>query len=89
MPNVDFKISSIIVLPGRVGLFYGNKTASQFQSFVTSVHLPGDLSTKLSVDTKPVTSVVEGGAQVQQLVNVACLAEFGENPIMDIRFRLV
>ena len=32
------------LFPGCIGLFYGNKTASQFLSFTSVVHMPGDLS---------------------------------------------
>uniref|UniRef100_A0A8B9RF43 AP-2 complex subunit alpha n=1 Tax=Astyanax mexicanus TaxID=7994 RepID=A0A8B9RF43_ASTMX len=42
---------------GRMYLFYGNKTSVQFVSFTTTVSYP----------------LVEGGAQVQQVINIECL----------------
>lgn len=33
--------------PGALGVFYGNKTSSQFVSFSSMVHLPGDLNTHI------------------------------------------
>ncbi|KAJ7390946.1 AP-2 complex subunit alpha-2 [Desmophyllum pertusum] len=32
---------------GAVGIFYGNKTSSQFVAFTSTVHLPGDLNTHI------------------------------------------
>lgn len=32
---------------GALGVFYGNKTSSQFVSFSSMVHLPGDLNTHI------------------------------------------
>nr|DBA16023.1 TPA: hypothetical protein GDO54_003466 [Pyxicephalus adspersus] len=62
---------------GRMYLFYGNKTSVQFQSFTPT----------LNIQTKPVDPVVEGGAQVQQVLNIECLADFDEPPMINIKFR--
>ncbi|KAG9342938.1 hypothetical protein JZ751_015154 [Albula glossodonta] len=56
---------------GRMYLFYGNKTSVQF----------------LNVQTKPVEPLVEGGAQVQQVINIECLTDFSEAPLLNIKFR--
>ncbi|KAJ3600970.1 hypothetical protein NHX12_031943 [Muraenolepis orangiensis] len=62
---------------GRMYLFYGNKTSVQFASF----------STTLNVQTKPVEPLVEGGAQVQQVLNIECITDFSEAPLLNIQFR--
>ncbi|XP_063798483.1 AP-2 complex subunit alpha-1 isoform X2 [Pseudophryne corroboree] len=72
---------------GRMYLFYGNKTSVQFQSFTPTVSYPGDLQNELNIQTKPVDPVVEGGAQVQQVLNIECLSDFHEAPLINIKFR--
>ncbi|KAJ8399952.1 hypothetical protein AAFF_G00406820 [Aldrovandia affinis] len=37
--------------------------------------------------TKPVEPLVEGGAQVQQVINIECLTDFSEAPLLNIKFR--
>ncbi|XP_031568102.1 AP-2 complex subunit alpha-2-like [Actinia tenebrosa] len=71
---------------GRIGLFYGNKTSSQFTNFSTSIHMPGDLSTRLQVDIKPPPPAVDGGAQVQHFITVECLQDFYQCPILNMQF---
>ncbi|CAB1341303.1 unnamed protein product [Coregonus sp. 'balchen'] len=56
---------------GRMYLFYGNKTSVQF----------------LNVQTKTVEPLVEGGAQVQQVINIECLTDFIDAPLLNIKFR--
>lgn len=41
---------------------------------------------QLNLQVKPVDSAVEAGAQVQQLINVECLDEFSEPPLLVIQF---
>ncbi|XP_060636733.1 AP-2 complex subunit alpha-1 isoform X1 [Anolis sagrei] len=72
---------------GRMYLFYGNKTSVQFQSFTPTVSYPGDLQSQLNVQTKAVEPLVEGGAQVQQVLNIECLSDFTEAPLINIKFR--
>ncbi|CAJ0950968.1 unnamed protein product [Ranitomeya imitator] len=62
---------------GRMYLFYGNKTSVQFQSFTPT----------LNIQTKPVDPMVEGGAQVQQVLNIECLTDFDDAPLINIKFR--
>lgn len=71
---------------GAIGVFYGNKTSSQFVSFFSTVHMPGDLDTRLQVESSPPPNVVEGGAQVKQMINVECIMEFNEHPLIDLQF---
>ncbi|KAM8927964.1 AP-2 complex subunit alpha-1 isoform 3-T3 [Pelodytes ibericus] len=72
---------------GRMYLFYGNKTSVQFQSFTTILSYPGELQSQLNIQTKPADPVVEGGAQVQQVLNIECVTDFDEAPLTNIKFR--
>ncbi|XP_069566322.1 AP-2 complex subunit alpha-2 isoform X2 [Brachyistius frenatus] len=72
---------------GRMYLFYGNKTSAQFASFTTTVSCPGELQSQLNVQTKPVEPLVEGGAQIQQVLNIECLTDFSDAPLLNIKFR--
>ncbi|XP_034046664.1 AP-2 complex subunit alpha-1-like [Thalassophryne amazonica] len=68
-------------------LFYGNKTSVQFASFTTTVSCPAELQSQLNVQTKPVEPLVEGGAQIQQVLNIECLTDFSDAPLLNIKFR--
>uniref|UniRef100_A0A672TAM6 AP-2 complex subunit alpha n=1 Tax=Sinocyclocheilus grahami TaxID=75366 RepID=A0A672TAM6_SINGR len=57
---------------GRIYLFYGNKTSVQFVTFTTTVTLE---------------PLIEGGAQVQQVINIECLTDFSDAPLLNIKFR--
>ncbi|XP_059203747.1 AP-2 complex subunit alpha-2 isoform X3 [Centropristis striata] len=72
---------------GRMYLFYGNKTSVQFASFTTTVSCPGELQSQLNVQTKPVEPLVEGGAQIQQVLNIECITDFSDAPLLNIKFR--
>ncbi|XP_077474255.1 AP-2 complex subunit alpha-2 isoform X4 [Stigmatopora argus] len=72
---------------GRMYLFYGNKTSVQFASFTTTVTCPGELQPQLNVQTKPVEPLVEGGAQIQQVLNIECITDFSDAPLLNIKFR--
>ncbi|XP_074522557.1 AP-2 complex subunit alpha-2-like isoform X2 [Halichoeres trimaculatus] len=72
---------------GRIYVFFGNKTSTQFLSFSSSVTSPDTLSTQLSVHAKAVDPVIEGGAQVQQVLNIECVSDFTEAPVLSIQFR--
>uniref|UniRef100_A0A8C1WSF1 AP-2 complex subunit alpha n=1 Tax=Cyprinus carpio TaxID=7962 RepID=A0A8C1WSF1_CYPCA len=66
---------------GRMYLFYGNKTSVQFITFTTThVHYQSTLA-------KPVEPLIEGGAQVQQVINIECLTDFSDAPLLNIKFR--
>uniref|UniRef100_A0A3B5LQM3 Adaptor related protein complex 2 subunit alpha 1 n=1 Tax=Xiphophorus couchianus TaxID=32473 RepID=A0A3B5LQM3_9TELE len=69
----------------RMYLFYGNKTSVQFASFTTTVSCPGELL-QLNVQSKPVEPLVEGGAQIQQVLNIECLTDFSDAPLLNIKF---
>ncbi|XP_050962844.1 AP-2 complex subunit alpha-2 isoform X3 [Labeo rohita] len=72
---------------GRMYLFYGNKTSVQFVTFTTTVTCPGELQSQLNVQAKPVEPLIEGGAQVQQVINIECLTDFMDAPLLNIKFR--
>ncbi|KPP57865.1 AP-2 complex subunit alpha-2-like [Scleropages formosus] len=42
---------------------------------------------QLTVHIKPVDSTVDGGAQLQQTLNIECMSDFVEAPIFNIQFR--
>uniref|UniRef100_A0A3P9NI05 AP-2 complex subunit alpha n=1 Tax=Poecilia reticulata TaxID=8081 RepID=A0A3P9NI05_POERE len=69
---------------GRMYLFYGNKTSVQFASFTTTVSCPGELQTHILGIVEP---LVEGGAQIQQVLNIECLTDFSDAPLLNIKFR--
>ncbi|KFP34677.1 AP-2 complex subunit alpha-2, partial [Chlamydotis macqueenii] len=77
---------------GRMFIFYGNKTSTQFLNFTPTVICSDDLHFLnlflcLNLQTKPVDPTVDGGAQVQQVVNIECVSDFMEAPILNIQFR--
>ncbi|XP_057173119.1 AP-2 complex subunit alpha-2 isoform X1 [Ursus arctos] len=72
---------------GRMFIFYGNKTSTQFLNFTPTLICSDDLQTNLSLQTKPVDPTVDGGAQVQQVVNIECVSDFMEAPVLNIQFR--
>ncbi|XP_059496404.1 AP-2 complex subunit alpha-2 isoform X1 [Stegostoma tigrinum] len=72
---------------GRMYLFFGNKTSVQFLNFTLNVSCPGELQNELNIQAKPVEPIVEGGAQVQQVINIECLSDFTEAPLLNIQFR--
>ncbi|XP_077915226.1 AP-2 complex subunit alpha-2 [Halichoerus grypus] len=72
---------------GRMFIFYGNKTSTQFLNFTPTLICSDDLQTNLSLQTKPVDPTVDGGAQVQQVVNIECASDFTEAPVLNIQFR--
>ncbi|KAJ8394963.1 hypothetical protein AAFF_G00040860 [Aldrovandia affinis] len=63
---------------GRMYVFFGNKTSTQFLNFSSAV---------LNVHTKPADPTVEGGAQLQQILNIECVTDFMEAPVLNIQFR--
>lgn len=71
---------------GRLGLFYGNKTSAALQNFVPNVSYIDDQASKLSIQMKPVETVIEAGAQIQQLLNAECIDDYTDAPNMVISF---
>uniref|UniRef100_A0A8C7DZP7 AP-2 complex subunit alpha n=1 Tax=Oncorhynchus kisutch TaxID=8019 RepID=A0A8C7DZP7_ONCKI len=57
---------------GRMYVFFGNKTSTQFMNFAASV---------------PADPTVDGGAQLQQILNIECMSDFVDAPVLNIQFR--
>ncbi|XP_023809520.1 AP-2 complex subunit alpha-2 isoform X1 [Oryzias latipes] len=72
---------------GRIYVFYGNKTSSSFLSFSSWVSSSDVLKTQLNVHAKAVEPVIEGGAQVQQVLNIECVTDFSDVPVLNVQFR--
>ncbi|KAM6942658.1 AP-2 complex subunit alpha-2-like isoform 2-T2 [Xenentodon cancila] len=84
---------------GRMYVFFGNKTSTQFLSFSSSVSSNDILKThilctfekllksNLNVHAKAVEPIIEGGAQVQQIINIECVSDFSDAPVLNIQFR--
>uniref|UniRef100_A0A8L0DQ47 AP-2 complex subunit alpha n=1 Tax=Oncorhynchus mykiss TaxID=8022 RepID=A0A8L0DQ47_ONCMY len=56
---------------GRMYVFFGNKTSTQFMNFAAS----------------PADPTVDGGAQLQQILNIECMSDFVDAPVLNIQFR--
>ena len=41
---------------------------------------------QLNVQVKPVDPLVDGGEQKQQLINVECVSDFTEAPVLTVQF---
>ena len=78
---------SCIHTQGRIGVFYGNKSSTSLTNFSSTVSLPSQLEECLNIQTKPIDSTIENGAQVQQVINVECKTPFFEAPLLNVHFR--
>uniref|UniRef100_A0A8C0EBY1 AP-2 complex subunit alpha n=1 Tax=Bubo bubo TaxID=30461 RepID=A0A8C0EBY1_BUBBB len=90
--NFEKKYNNFRFCSRRMFIFYGNKTSTQFLNFTPTVICSDDLHFLkqflcLNLQTKPVDPTVDGGAQVQQVVNIECVSDFMEAPILNIQFR--
>ncbi|XP_076143440.1 AP-2 complex subunit alpha-2 isoform X3 [Alosa pseudoharengus] len=72
---------------GRMYVFFGNKTSTQFLNFASNVVCQETLASQLNVHLKPVDPTVDGGAQLQQIINIECVSDFVEAPVLNIQFR--
>uniref|UniRef100_A0A4W6D740 AP-2 complex subunit alpha n=1 Tax=Lates calcarifer TaxID=8187 RepID=A0A4W6D740_LATCA len=71
---------------GRMYVFYGNKTSTQFLSFSSSVTCNDTLKNHI-LSTSSVDPIIEGGAQVQQILNIECVSDFTDAPVLNVQFR--
>lgn len=71
---------------GRIGLFYGNKTQQALLNFQPQISWSDENQVKLAVQIKPVDSVLEAGAQIQQLINAECIDDYTGNVNDDLFF---
>ena len=67
-------------------MFYGNKSIT-LQNFSTTLRMSDELKDCMMVDIKPVPTVIEGGAQKQQLIDVECKNIFFDAPKLEITFK--
>uniref|UniRef100_A0A8C7QF11 AP-2 complex subunit alpha n=1 Tax=Oncorhynchus mykiss TaxID=8022 RepID=A0A8C7QF11_ONCMY len=80
---------------GRMYVFFGNKTSTQFMNFAASgwpCTAPYcafflTVSLQLNVHAKPADPTVDGGAQLQQILNIECVSDFVDAPVLNIQFR--
>uniref|UniRef100_A0AAQ5YQY3 AP-2 complex subunit alpha n=1 Tax=Amphiprion ocellaris TaxID=80972 RepID=A0AAQ5YQY3_AMPOC len=72
---------------GRIYVFYGNKTSTQFLSFSSFVTSSDILKTHILHCLISVDPIIEGGAQVQQILNIECVSDFTDAPVLNIQFR--
>ncbi|XP_046898051.1 AP-2 complex subunit alpha-2 [Hypomesus transpacificus] len=72
---------------GRMYVFFGNKTSTQFLNFSASVLCQEPLHSQLNIQAKPADPTVEGGAQLQQTLNIECVSDFVDAPVLNIQFR--
>ncbi|XP_062327028.1 AP-2 complex subunit alpha-2 isoform X1 [Osmerus eperlanus] len=72
---------------GRMYVFFGNKTSTQFLNFSASVLCQEPLHSQLNIHAKPADPTVEGGAQLQQTLNIECVSDFVDAPVLNIQFR--
>lgn len=56
------------------------------QNFSATLNCPPELSSKLNIQVKPVEPTLEGGAQIQQMVNAECVDDYTDAPSMNISF---
>uniref|UniRef100_A0A8C7DRP3 AP-2 complex subunit alpha n=1 Tax=Oncorhynchus kisutch TaxID=8019 RepID=A0A8C7DRP3_ONCKI len=70
---------------GRMYVFFGNKTSTQFMNFAASVVCQDTLQGWLF--TAPYYPTVDGGAQLQQILNIECMSDFVDAPVLNIQFR--
>jgi AP-2 complex subunit alpha len=50
------------------------------------VECPGQVASQLMVQAKTVDSMVEGGEQKQQLINIECKTDFSNAPVLTVHF---
>uniref|UniRef100_A0A8C8GEE8 AP-2 complex subunit alpha n=1 Tax=Oncorhynchus tshawytscha TaxID=74940 RepID=A0A8C8GEE8_ONCTS len=77
---------------GRMYVFFGNKTSTQFMNFGWPFTAPYcafflTVSLQLNVHAKPADPTVDGGAQLQQILNIECMSDFVDAPVLNIQFR--
>ena len=81
----------IVTLPYHYTVTLRFEHCSQLEAWksvcVCDVLMVLDNRPQLNVQTKPVEPLVEGGAQIQQVLNIECLTDFSDAPLLNIKFR--
>ncbi|KAL5110403.1 AP-2 complex subunit alpha-2 [Taenia crassiceps] len=75
---------------GRVQLFYGNKSGSAITAFAPKVLFsevcPTTGRSPLNLDLRPAPITIEPEKQVPQILNIECLVDFSEIPVLNVTF---
>ncbi|KAM7538001.1 hypothetical protein Aperf_G00000061747 [Anoplocephala perfoliata] len=75
---------------GRVQLFYGNKSGVAITAFSPKVIFteicPTTSSSPLNLDLRPAPTTIEAEKQVPQILNIECLVDFAEIPVLNISY---
>ncbi|VDK33719.1 unnamed protein product [Taenia asiatica] len=75
---------------GRVQLFYGNKSASAITAFAPKVLFseicPTTGRSPLNFDLRPAPTTIEPEKQVPQILNIECLVDFAEIPVLNVTY---
>ncbi|VUZ40447.1 unnamed protein product [Hymenolepis diminuta] len=75
---------------GRVQLFYGNKSGVVITSFNPKVIFtevcPLTSSSPLNLDLRPAPTTIDAEKQVPQILNIECLVDFSEIPVLNISY---
>ncbi|EUB58662.1 AP-2 complex subunit alpha-2 [Echinococcus granulosus] len=75
---------------GRVQLFYGNKSGSAITAFASKVVFseicPTTGRSPLNLDLRPAPTTIEPEKQVPQVLNIECLVDFAEIPVLSINY---
>ncbi|TMS01783.1 AP-2 complex subunit alpha-2 [Larimichthys crocea] len=71
----------------NLDMFEISVTMLQLRKLLRDVLMVLNSWPKLNVQTKPVEPLVEGGAQIQQVLNIECLTDFSDAPLLNIKFR--
>ena len=70
----------------RLGLFYGNKTSFSLTNVSVKMDENQNFEGKLVFELQPISALIDGGAQVQQVIKIDCLDVFTEVPSLDLSF---
>lgn len=73
---------------GRVTLFYGNRGDAPMTNVSTRSYVP-DKPDAVKIDAQRVDSVIPQGVQLQQVIQVECIAPFAEAPILEVNLTCV
>uniref|UniRef100_A0A8C8GEG9 AP-2 complex subunit alpha n=1 Tax=Oncorhynchus tshawytscha TaxID=74940 RepID=A0A8C8GEG9_ONCTS len=72
---------------GRMYVFFGNKTSTQFMNFAASVVFYIMYCLGVAIYCSLLYPTVDGGAQLQQILNIECMSDFVDAPVLNIQFR--
>ena len=68
---------------GRLTVYYGNRGDTPMTNVACRSYVP-DKPSALKVDTQRIDSVIAPGVQLQQLIQVECVAPFAEAPVLEV-----